>query len=245
MAIETYDTIGVNYSGFRRPDARIEHAIAMALASARTVLNVGAGTGSYEPRDRIVTAIEPSAEMIRQRNASAAPVVQGCAEYLPFEDNRFDAAMAVLTVHHWTNKKRGMAEMRRVAKDRVVVLTFDPSYRQFWLADYIPDLARLDARQMPGLADFEDWLGPVDILPVPIPHDCTDGFLGAYWRQPAAFLDPNVRAAISCFWALERADSGLKELASDIETGAWEDRYGHLLELDTLDVGYRLVVTRR
>ena len=240
----SYDTIGVNYSDLRKPDSRIEMAIGRALGSARTVLNVGAGAGSYEPADRQVTAVEPSAEMIRQRGASAAPVVQGYAEDLPFDDNCFDASMAILTVHHWADKAKGPKAMRRVTRGRVVVLTYDPSHRGFWLADYIPELVTLDELQMPGMTDYEAWLGPVGISAVPIPYDCTDGFLCAYWRRPAAYLDPRIRAAISSFWAVGDVSEGLKRLASDLDTGAWAQRYSELLDLDACDFGYRLVTTK-
>jgi SAM-dependent methyltransferase len=239
----SYDTIGVAYSDLRKPDARIETAIREALGSARTVLNVGAGTGSYEPSDRQVTAIEPSTEMIRQRPASAAPVIQGYAEDLPFDDNSFDASMAVLTVHHWADKKKGLKEMRRVTQDRVVLLTFDPSQRGFWILDYIPELAALDDGQMPRMTDYEAWLGLIEIAAVPVPHDCSDGFLYAYWRRPAAYLDPRIRAAMSSFWKLDNVSEGLRKLERDLDTGAWAQRYSELLDLDAYDVGYRLVAT--
>jgi ubiquinone/menaquinone biosynthesis C-methylase UbiE len=144
-----YDTIGINYSDLRKPDQRIAAVISAALDGAETVLNVGAGTGSYEPADRSVTAIEPSAEMISQRPASAAPVVQGVAEALPFDDDTFDASMAILTIHHWTDQAKGLAEMRRVTRGQIVLLTYDPTFRDFWLFDYFPELVALDDRQMP------------------------------------------------------------------------------------------------
>jgi SAM-dependent methyltransferase len=240
----SYDTIGVNYSDLRKPDARIEAVIGRALGDARTVLNVGAGTGSYEPADRQVTAIEPSLEMIRQRDPSAAPVIQGRAEELPFDDNAFDASMAILTVHHWADQEKGFKEMRRVTRGKVILLTFDPSHRGFWLADYIPELVDLDEAQMPRMADYEKWLGPVEIAAVPVPHDCTDGFLCAYWRRPAAYLDPGIRAAMSPFWAMDDISEGLSKLAGDLDTGAWARRYSELLSLDERDFGYRLVTTK-
>jgi len=240
----TYDTIGVKYAELRQPETRIERAIETALGSARTVLNVGAGTGSYEPADRQVVAIEPSVEMIRQRPLRAAPVVRGQAERLPFDDNAFDASMAILTVHHWADKARGLKEMRRVTRGQVVVLTYDPSFRGFWLADYIPELVALDEAQMPDMADYGAWLGPVEVSPVPIPHDCRDGFLCAYWRRPAAYLDPRMRAAMSCFWAVGDVSDALKRLKMDLDSGAWERRYSELLGLDECDLGYRLVVTK-
>lgn len=240
----SYDTIGVNYSDLRKPDTRIEAEIGNALGSARTVLNVGAGAGSYEPTDRSVTAIEPSIEMIRQRGASAAPVVQGFAEDLPFDDKSFDASMAILTVHHWADKEKGLKEMRRVTRGQVVVLTFDPSHRGFWLADYIPELVALDEGQMPRMTDYETWLGPVEIKSVLVPHDCTDGFLYAYWRRPAAYLDPKVRAAMSSFWAIGDVSAALGKLESDLQSGTWDQRYAELLDRDAYDAGYRLVTTR-
>jgi SAM-dependent methyltransferase len=240
----SYDRIGLNYSELRKPDLRIAVAIEAALAGSRTVLNVGAGAGSYEPSGREVTALEPSIEMIRQRLTSAAAVVQGRAENLPFADRAFDASMAILTIHHWSDQARGLAEMRRVTRGPIVILTYDPSFRGFWLADYIPELVTLDEAQMPKMGDYERWLGPVEVSAVPIPHDCTDGFLAAYWRRPAAYLDPRVRAAMSSFWALGDVSEALARLKDDLDSGAWAERHGGLLDLDALDCGYRLVVTR-
>ena len=237
-----YDTIGVDYSALRKPDPRIAAALDEALGAAETVLNVGAGAGSYEPAHRRVTALEPSIEMIRQRPASAAPVVRGRAEALPFADGSFDASMAVLTVHHWSDRARGLVEMRRVTRGPVVLLTYDPSFRGFWLADYIPELVALDEAQMPAIADYGRWLGPVRVSPVPIPHDCTDGFLCAYWRRPAAYLDPRVRAAISSFWAIGDVSEALARLERDLAGGAWAERHRDLLGLEARDFGYRLVV---
>jgi SAM-dependent methyltransferase len=237
-----YDSIGINYSALRKPDPRIAASIATALGTAETVLNVGAGTGSYEPTDRQVTAIEPSSQMIKQRGSGAATVIQGCAEKLPFADASFDASMAVLTVHHWPDKERGLREMRRVTRGRVVLLTFDPSHRGAWLPDYLPELLTLDDVHMPRLSDYERWLGPVQVSPVPIPHDCTDGFIYAYWRRPAAYLDPRIRSGSSSFWVMKNVDEGLARLRDDLASGAWERRYSGLLNLDTCDVGYRLIV---
>jgi SAM-dependent methyltransferase len=236
-----YDTIGLNYADLRRPDPRIARQVEAALGNAETVLNVGAGAGSYEPSDRRITAVEPSTKMIEQRPASDATVIQGSAEDLPFEDNSFDAAMAVLTIHHWPDKQKGVAEMRRVTRGKLVFLTYDPSFRGLWLLEYFPALVTLDEGQMPTMADFERWLGPVSVSPVPVPHDCPDGFLAGYWRRPSAYLDERVRAAISSFWALSDVSEGLAKLASDLESGEWERRYAHLADLDALDCGYRLV----
>jgi SAM-dependent methyltransferase len=237
-----YDRIGVNYAALRRPDPRIAAAIDEALGDARTVRNGGAGTGAYEPAGRQVTAVEPSLEMIRKRPPGAAPAVQASAEALPFADDAFDAAMAILTLHHWADKAAGLAEMRRVARGPIVLLTFDPSVRP-WLTDYLPQLAALDEAQMPAMADYKRWLGPVRITPVPIPHDCSDGFLYAWWRRPEAYLDPHIRSGSSSFWALgDSAEAGLERLRRDLATGEWARRYGHLLDRDSYDAGYRLVV---
>lgn len=238
-----YDTIGIDYARLRKPDPRIAARIAAALGSARAVLNVGAGAGSYEPGDRQVTAIEPSLEMIRQRTPSAATVLQGHAEELPFADGSFDASMAVLTVHHWSDQPKGLSEMRRVTRGTIVILTYDPAFRGFWLADYFPELVALDDAQMPPITEYARRLGAAGIAPVPIPHDCTDGFLCAYWRRPAAYLDPKVRAAMSSFRMLGDVAPGLARLKRDLEDGVWADRYGALLDLDECDCGYRLVVT--
>lgn len=236
-----YDTIGLNYANLRKPDPRIGALINDALGPAKTVLNVGAGAGSYEPDDKQVTAVEPSIEMIRQRPATSATVVQGFAEDLPFDDNSFDASMAVLTIHHWMDQAKGLREMRRVTRGNIVILTYDPDFRDFWLLDYIPELIALDEDQMPKLATYKQWLGAVDISAVPIPHDCTDGFLSAYWRRPAAYLDPKIRAAMSPFWALGDIENALQKLAHELESGAWAKRYANLINLDTCDCGYRLV----
>jgi SAM-dependent methyltransferase len=238
-----YDTLGVGYAAVRREDPRIAARIRAALGDARSVLNVGAGAGSYEPADLDVTAVEPSAVMRAQRPRAAAPVIDARAEELPFDDDSFDAAMAILTIHHWSDQAEGLRKLRRVTRGPVVILTFDPAFRGFWLADYIPELVALDEAQMPGMSEYEKWLGPVSITPVPIPHDCTDGFLCAYWRRPAAYLDPRVRAAMSSFWALGDVSEALGRLEADLESGAWAKRHGHLLALDALDCGYRLVVT--
>jgi len=237
-----YDTIGVGYSHLRKPDSRIAKAIHRALGDAKSVLNVGAGTGSYEPTDRVVTALEPSAEMIRQRPQGLAKAYRGVAEALPFADLEFDAAMAVLTVHHWSDLRAGLLEMRRVAKGPLVILTFDPKSPYFWLADYLPEIAELDKPVMPELSAFDRVLGKTKVEIVPVPCDCTDGFLGAYWRRPHAYLDPRVRSAISTFAKIDDVSSALSRLADDLASGVWEERYAHLLSAESLDVGYRLVV---
>ena len=239
-----YDTIGLNYADLRRPDPRIAARIHAALGDARTVLNVGAGAGNYEPTDRQVTAVEPSAEMRAQRHTPVFAEIAGTAEDLPFPDDYFDAAMASLTVHHWTDKPRAMTEIARVTRGPKVFFTFDPAFRDHWLLDYFPENFDIDAGQFPTLPDYAEWLGEVTIDPVPIPHDCTDGFFFAYWRRPQAYLDPAVRNASSSFHRLPEVDARIDRLKSDLESGAWHARYGHLMDRETLDCGYRLIVAR-
>lgn len=236
-----YDFIGDGYAQRRRGDPRIAALIEAALGDARSVINVGAGAGSYEPRERIVQAVEPSALMIAQRSADAAPCVQASAEALPFADKSFDAAMAILTIHHWSDWRVGLRELKRVARRRIVLLTFDVEASDFWLTrDYVPALADLDRVIMPKLDELADELGGFESTPVPIPHDCIDGFLGAYWRRPEAYLDPRARQSMSSFARID-AEDGLQRLAADLDGGAWRARNGELLDLDALDVGYRLL----
>ena len=245
---QLYDAIGVGYQERRRPDPRLAAAIAHALNHTETVVNVGAGTGSYEPTDRSVVAVEPAMTMIRQRRAHSAPVVQASATELPFRDDGFAAALAILTVHHWPDRARGLDELARVARRRVVVVTWDPSASGFWLVDdYFPEIVDLDRRIFPTLEDFGRALGRVDVQAFPVPHDCIDGFMGAYWRRPHAYLDANVRAAISAFAKAEpsRLESGLARLRRDLADGTWERRHGHLLERAELDLGYRIVIATR
>ncbi|MCB1458675.1 MAG: class I SAM-dependent methyltransferase [Nitratireductor sp.] len=236
-----YDTIGQGYSTLRKPDDRIAAQIHAALGPAQTVVNIGAGTGSYEPADRKVTAVEPSLTMIRQRPKSEAAIVQCSAEALPFEDKSFDASMAVLTIHHWSDRAKGLAEMRRVTRDRMVIVTFDPDFSDFWLLDYFPELKETDKGRMPGMAELRALLGPGSISPLLIPQDCTDGFVAAYWKRPEAYLDELVRAAMSPFRLAGDVSAGLDRLVRDLETGEWHARHADLLRASEMDCGYRLV----
>ena len=242
----SYDVIGRTYTATRATDPRLAASIWEALGDARTVVNVGAGTGSYEPPDRDVTAVEPSEVMIAQRPPDAAPVVEAGAEALPFEDGSFDAAMAVLTLHHWADWRAGIEEMRRVAR-RVVVFSWDPSFAsRLWIsAEYFPELVSADVEHFPSLADQAGVVRATRVTAVPIPHDCRDGFYGAHWRQPEAYLDPVVRAGISVLATRDPADlePGLARLEEDLRTGAWAERHADLLALDELDLGYRLLVS--
>jgi GNAT superfamily N-acetyltransferase/SAM-dependent methyltransferase len=241
----TYDRIGRTYALTRRPDPRIAAAIMRGLGDAEVVVNVGAGAGAYEPADRAVVAVEPSWQMIQQRGATAAPAVQASAEALPFPDGTFDAALAVLTLHHWTDWRRGLEEMRRVA-NRLVLFTVEPAdVGDFWFtAAYLPEIVRLDQGRCPSVAEVVDHLGNCTVEHIAIPHDCRDGFLAAFWRRPEAYLDPQIRAGISAFALLdqETVARGIGRLEADLESGEWEQRFGSVRGLDTLDVCYRLVV---
>lgn len=247
--LPVYDRIGARYATTRRTDPSIAAAIARAVGDVRTLVNVGAGAGAYEPIDRRVVAVEPSRAMIDQRPAGSAACIQAIAERLPLRDRAVDASLAVLTIHHWTNQAAGLAELRRVARRRVVVLTWDPdSCGDFWLtAEYFPEFLDLDIARFRPLAELARSLGPLRAIPVPIPHDCRDGFLGAYWRRPEAYLDAGVRSGISSFAQLppEQVRHGLARLAGDLRSGRWGERHGALRERETLDLGYRLLVAER
>jgi len=240
--MELYDSIGHGYRDLRRQDPRIAERILRAIGSARSVVNVGAGAGSYEPRDRRLVAVEPSMVMIRQRPPDAPPAVRASATNLPFRDESFDASLAVLTLHHWPDLARGIAELRRSARRAVVILTFDTCVGGFWLTDYFPEILEIDDRTMPMLSEIRRHLGTARVFDVPIPHDCTDGFLGAYWRRPHAYLDANVRSAMSVFSRIGRLEAGLSRLRADLDSGAWQRHHAHLLDRSELDLGYRLVV---
>ncbi|HEX9409594.1 MAG TPA: methyltransferase domain-containing protein [Methylomirabilota bacterium] len=243
MTSELYDEIGGGYHTHRRPDPRIADAIYRALGDADTIVNVGAGAGSYEPMDRRVVAVEPAFSMIRQRGAGSAPAVQASATHLPFRDAAFAAALAILTLHHWPDRARGLAELARVARRRVVMLTWDPASPDFWLiAEYFPALASIDRPIFPTMEDIRGVFAHIEIHALPIPHDCSDGFLGAYWRRPHAYLDPGVRGAMSTFTKLATLEPGLTHLRRDLEDGSWERRHLHLLAKSELDLGYRLVI---
>jgi SAM-dependent methyltransferase len=243
---QLYDEIGIDYQHYRRPDPRLAAGIHQALGESQTVVNIGAGAGSYEPTDRTVVAVEPSQAMIHQRPPDQAPVVQASATDLPFRDAAFDAALAILTVHHWPDQLRGLTEMARVTRERIVIVTWDPEAFHFWLIeDYFPEIAEVDRRICPSLTTLADTLNPIEVHPLPVPHDCIDGFLGAYWRRPHAYLDAGVRSAISAFAKLADVQAGLSRLRGDLDNGSWERRYGHLLQQSTYDLGYRLVIADR
>lgn len=239
-----YDQIGLTYANKRQPDPRIAAQIEAALGDVRSVVNVGAGTGSYEPPSLDGIAIEPSAVMISQRPPTAFPVIQARAEKLPLADRCVDAVMAVMTLHHWTDVALGLTEMQRVARRTVMIMTYDPDHEGFWLDDYLPGRRDLDRNDMPSIDWIKHQLGSIEVQAIPVPFDCEDGFYGAYWRRPEAYLDPSVRNSISVFSRLDEVDCGLASLQSDLETGLWESRYGSVRKFETLDVGYRLLIAR-
>jgi SAM-dependent methyltransferase len=245
-----YDRIGRGYSATRQTDPRLAALIWGALGDAETVLNVGAGAGAYEPPNRTVLAVEPSAVMLGQRPASTAPAVQASAESLPFADDSFDVVMTVLSDHHWRDRRQGLQELRRVARRRVVLFNADPAESErFWLTvEYLPGFLDL----IPGpyrvagawQSQLEQSLGPVRLIAAPIPHDCVDGFYGAFWRRPAAYLDPSVRDGISVFSALNADDvsRGVHELDADLRSGAWDERHAYVRNRSELHLGYYTVI---
>ena len=232
--------MGRGYGAIRRADPRLADPVWQALGTAQSVVNIGAGVGSYEPHDREVVAVEPSAVMIAQRPPGSAPVVQAEAEHLPFADNSFDVAMAVITLHHWNDLHAGLSEMVRVARDRIVIVTFDPdrASQQWIVRDYLPEVPR-----KPAIAEILNVLPPAEVLPLPIPHDCTDRMFQTLWARPEEHLDPAVRAATSIWHVVPpaAADRALRKLQTDLATGKWDERHGHLRTKPEHDVGLRLI----
>jgi SAM-dependent methyltransferase len=241
---DRYDAIGRTYTSTRGADPRVAEALATALGDVGTVANIGAGTGSYEPAQTVV-AVEPSQVMIEQRATGAAPVVRAVAERLPLRDQCVDAAMALMTVHHWSDVRAGIAELRRIARRRLVVFTWDPDRtRDYWLiADYFPAAGAVDYTYAVPIDVLTELLGGARVDPVLIPADCIDGFTAAYWRRPEAYLDSTVRAGMSMFARLGDAAirPGLARLEDDLQNGRWYDEHADLLGLDVLDLGYCIV----
>jgi SAM-dependent methyltransferase len=241
-----YDTIGRTYTSTRRPDPRVEAQIRHALGDARRVVNVGAGAGSYEAAGPVVAAVEPSPVMLAQRPNGAAPAVRAVAEHLPFRDGAFDAALLIFTVHHWTDWRAGLLEVRRVA-ERVVILGWDAAVQDhFWLTtEYLPEALSDHQTTEVSIDDVAGVLGDLRVETLAVPADCRDGFFAAYWARPEAYLDPVVRAGISCFSLLDQDLVGARmdQLAADLESGAWDARHPGLRQQPTLDVGYRVVIS--
>jgi SAM-dependent methyltransferase len=241
-----YEQYGRTYARNRQSDPRIEARIHAALGDARTVLNVGAGSGSYEPSDRWVFAVEPSATMRAQRPPGAAPAIDARAEALPFDDEAFDAAMACVTIHHWVPPEAGLAELRRVARGSVVVFTFDLDFLPDWQQEFLREGLEIERPRFPAIEDVAAALGGrTRVERIPTPADCKDGFFEAFWNRPEALLDPAIRASQS-MWAL--LEPGVEQrtvdrLADALESGAWDAEHGHLREQDTLDGALRLVIS--
>jgi SAM-dependent methyltransferase len=244
-----YERIGLGYARTRREDPRLAERIHRALGDARTVVNVGAGAGSYEPRDRHVIAIEPSDVMAAQRPPELAPAIRASAGALPLRDRSVDAAMAILSVHHWDGEQeQGVRELRRVARGPVVIATYDAEVSaQMWLlAEYLPEVAELDRRSFPRPDSLSGWLGgAVSVEPVELSDDTPDWMLGSFWAHPERVLDPDARAATSGFARMDAAvvDRVVEAVRRDLESGAWDRRHGHLRTLRSFDVGLRLVVS--
>lgn len=241
-----YGEIGKSYGRFRQPDPVIAAQIHAALGQAQTVLNVGAGTGSYEPTDREVTAVEPSASMRAQRPAGLGVAIDAVAEDLPFDDDSFDASMATVTLHQWSDLERGLAEMRRVTRGPIVLLVCDPAeMHDYWLNGYIPEVRNVEASRFPPIERIIDALqGPVEVQSVPVPLDCRDGFNEAYYGRPEAFLQREARLACSS-WSLVPAEvvkRFVDQLSSDLATGEWDKRYGYLRRQPYFDGPLRLIV---
>jgi SAM-dependent methyltransferase len=242
-----YEQHGRSYARHRRADPRIAARIHAALGDARTVLNVGAGAGSYEPDDRWVLAVEPSATMRAQRPPGAPPAIDARAEALPFDDGAVDAAMACVTIHHWDPPAAGLAELRRVARGPVVVFTFDLDALPAWQQEHLHEGLVIERPRFPAIADVAAALGGrTRVEHIPTPADCADGFFEAFWNRPEALLDPGVRASQS-MWALlaPGAEERIVErLRSALESGAWDAEHGHLREQDSLDGSLRLVISQ-
>ena len=244
--IADYDRQAQSYSLIRKPDPRIEAVVHQALGEARSVLNVGAGTGSYEPLDRHVVAIEPSATMRSQRPAHLAPALIATADHIPFDDNSFDASMAMLTVHHWPDLEKGLGEMRRVTRGPCLVMSFDPdAHTDFWMFDYVPEMQIVEQQRYPKLNRIEAGLGGrCEVIALPVALDCTDRFQVALYGRPEAFLDEAVRRSQSAWNFLEDGveDRFVAQLAADLRDGTWDKNYGHLRDQAFITCQLRLVV---
>ncbi len=241
-----YDTHDQGYAQQRRTDPRIAALIHKALGSSRTILNIGAGAGSYEPQDRYVLALEPSAAMRAQRPPHLSPAIHGIAENLPFDDQSIDASMAMITIHQWQSAEKGLAEMRRVTRGPILVLTFDgDALDRFWLADYAPELITAERRRYPAIDFIQTHLGgKTQVQTIPIPIDCIDGFTEAYYARPEKFIDPTVRKSQSAWGFVDpQAQSRfVQTLAHDLNSGAWDKRYGQWRNKPYFEGSLRLIM---
>lgn len=244
MAI--YNTIGRQYSAKRKPDRRLADLILSPIADLETILNVGAGAGSYEPKGKTLVALDPSWEMISQRPNNAAPCVCGVVESLPFLNNSFEGAMVLLTLHHWHDLDRGLKELKRVISKRLVIHTWDPAAaEQYWLINnYLPEICALDSQRFLPMEELRAKFSSTRVIEVPIPFDCSDGFMGAYWRRPEAYFDEKVKKGISSFQQIPQfaLEKGLSKLRADLDSGHWRKHYADIMEKEELDLGYRLIV---
>ncbi|HRI01343.1 MAG TPA: class I SAM-dependent methyltransferase [Saprospiraceae bacterium] len=242
-----YDKHGQKYSSHRQTDSRIEQYIIEALGNAKTILNVGAGAGSYEPVDKYIVAVEPSAAMRHQRMIRhKVPAINAKADCLPFDDHSFDASMALVTVHHWPDIDKGLKELRRVTREQVVVMTFDPEQLdQFWNAEYFPEVIEVEKGRYPTIELIKNSLGGnCKVIPIPIPLDCKDGFQEAFYGRPEAFLEKEVRLAQSAWGFIpeEKQEEIVKRLQTDLENGNWDKKYGHFRTQPYFTCALRLVV---
>ena len=240
-----YDEIGTGYSVTRCTDPKIAKQLNAELDGASRIINIGAGTGSYEPADFNLVAVEPSEKMISQRKPGSHPVEQAYAEKLPFEENSFSHAMTVLSMHHWENPALAFSEINRVASDKFVAISWDPTADPFWLTkDYFPEIFEKDKCIFPQLRSLSDHFDDVNISPLPIPSDCKDGLLAAFWKRPQAYLSSGVRQSTSAFFNLANLAQGLKKLENDLASGVWPENNEAILGLSSLDVGYRLITAK-
>ncbi len=244
MGSTIYEIIGKHYSEYRQPDPRIARAIHAELDGIYSIINIGAGTGSYEPLDKLFAAVEPSDTMISQRiDRNNTEIYRAFAENLPFESSSFDAALAILTIHHRNNWQKGLQEALRVTRIKIVLFTWVGMPKGFWLFDYFPEIEHIDKALFPPVEQLSTVLGKVDVKTVPSPADCADGFMCAYWARPENYLSSRLRSAISTFSRIGDVKEGVKKLTIDLESGEWYNKYGYLQDLPELDLGYRLIVS--
>lgn len=237
-----YDDIGINYSVTRCTDPQVAEQLYSELQGATRIINIGAGTGSYEPENVELVAVEPSAEMIAQRKVGTHRVEQAFAEKLPFETSSFSHAMTVLSMHHWENRALAFSEINRVTTEKFVAITWDPKADPFWLTrDYFPEIHEVDKVIFPELDELDRHFDDVKVSPLPIPSDCQDGFFAAFWKRPEAYLHENVRQAMSPFSKIKNLLEGLQKLKDDLASGVWAKNNRDILNLPSLDVGYRII----